>query len=168
MRFFYWFKDLLDLTIFLNFTLDLSQVTPFPTTHIFRYIEERLGCFVSRHYHRWSMVFIGRSLAQKCCRVSSNNVSNSFFYKIKKTKFNSSTDRQHDNPYLLNMGRTQNKHLIKVSKEMWSYLIERKCIWQPNIYPVWTIKQQTRHPKTSRTAANGSFPQLVWNKFAVI
>ena len=28
--------------------------------------------------------------------------------------------------YLLNMGGTQNKHLIKISKEIWGYLIERK------------------------------------------
>ena len=28
--------------------------------------------------------------------------------------------------YLLNMGGTQNKHLIEISKEIWGYLIERK------------------------------------------
>ena len=28
--------------------------------------------------------------------------------------------------YLLNMGRTQNKHLIQISKQIWGYLLQRK------------------------------------------
>ena len=96
------------------------------SNHIFIYIKEGLVSFVSRDYHGGgSMVFCGESLAQKCSRIESNEASDSFFYKIQKNKFNSSTDRQHD-IYLLNMGRTQNKHLMEISKEIWGYLIERK------------------------------------------
>ena len=52
--------------------------------------------------------------------------------------------------YLLNLGGTQNKPLIEISKEISSYCIERKI----HLTAVWAIKQQTEHPKTSRTAAN--------------
>ena len=65
------------------------------SNHIFRLIKEGLGCYVSREYHRGSMVFSGESLAHKCSGIGSSEASNSFFYKIQKTKFDSSTDRQH-------------------------------------------------------------------------
>ena len=98
------------------------------SNHIFRCIEEGFGCLVSRDYHGGLMVFSGESLAHKCSRVRNSEASNFFFYKIQETKINSSTDRQHDSPlfYLLNMGETQNKHLIEISKEIWGYLIEKK------------------------------------------
>ena len=66
------------------------------SNHIFRCIKEGLVCFVSRDYHRGSMVFSGENVAHKCSRIGSSEASNSFFYKIQKTKFDSSTDRQRD------------------------------------------------------------------------
>ena len=51
---------------------------------------------------------------------------------FKKFKKLNSIHQQIDNvtalslSYLLNMGGTQNKHLIEISKEIWGYLIERK------------------------------------------
>ena len=90
------------------------------SNHIFRYIEEGLRCFVSRDYHGGSMIFSRESLVHKCSRISSNEASNSLFYKIQETKINSSTDRQHESSfsYLLNMAGIQNKHLIEISKEI--------------------------------------------------
>ena len=76
-------------------------------------------CFVSRDYHRGSMVFSGENMAHKCSRIGSSEASNSFFYKIQKTKFDSSTDKRDGSlslSYLLNMGGTQKKHLIEISK----------------------------------------------------
>ena len=70
------------------------------SNHIFRCIEDWLGCFVSRDYHRGSMVFSRENLADKCSRIRSSEASNSFFYKIQETKINSSTDRQHDSSLL--------------------------------------------------------------------
>ena len=70
----------------------------------------------------------GENLAHKCSRIGSSEASNSFWYKIQNTKFDSFTDRQQDTSlsYLLNMGETPNKHLIEISKEIWDYLIEKK------------------------------------------
>ena len=70
------------------------------SNHVFRCIEEGLGCYVSRDYHGWCMVFSGESLAHKCSRTGSSEASNSFFSKIQKAKFDSSMDRQHDNSLL--------------------------------------------------------------------
>ena len=64
------------------------------SNHIFRCIKEGLVCFVSRDYHRGSMVFSGENVAHKCSRIGSSEASNSFFYKIQKTKFDSSTDKR--------------------------------------------------------------------------
>ena len=66
------------------------------SNHTFRCIKEGLGCFVSRDYHKGSMVCSGKSLAHKCSRIRSSEASNSLFYKIQETKINSSTDKQHD------------------------------------------------------------------------
>ena len=83
---------------------------------------------MSRDYHGRFMVFTGEILAHKCPRIESSETSNSFFYAIQKTKYDSSTDKEHDSSlsYLLNMGGTQNKPLIEISKEISSYCIERK------------------------------------------
>ena len=70
------------------------------SNHIFRCIEEGLGCFVSRDYHRKSVVFSGERLTHKCSRIGSSESSNSFFYKIQKIRFDSLTDRQHDSSVL--------------------------------------------------------------------
>ena len=49
------------------------------------------------------------------------------FTKFKKLKsIHLRIDNMTALSYLLNMGGTQNKHLIKISKEIWGYLIERK------------------------------------------
>ena len=92
------------------------------SNHIFRFIEEGFGCFLSRDYHRESMAFIWENLAHKYCRIGSSEASGSFFYKIQKTELESSTVRQYDSSpslsYLLIMGGTQNKR--------WGYLTEKK------------------------------------------
>ena len=85
---------------------------------IFRFIEEGLGCFVLRDYHGGSMVFSGETLVRKCSRIGSSEASNSFLYKIQKTKFNLSTDRQHNSSLLLikhgrNPEQTFNRNLEK-------------------------------------------------------
>ena len=49
------------------------------SNHIFRCIKEGLVCFVSRDYHRGSMVFSGENVAHKCSRIGSSEASNSFF-----------------------------------------------------------------------------------------
>ena len=46
------------------------------------------------------MVFSGESLAHRCSRIGSSEASNYFFYKIQKTKFDSSTGRQYDSSLL--------------------------------------------------------------------
>ena len=49
------------------------------SNHIFRCIKEGLVCFLSRDYHRESMVFSGENVAHKCSRIGSSEASNSFF-----------------------------------------------------------------------------------------
>ena len=46
------------------------------------------------------MVISGESLAHKCSKIRSSEASNSFIYKIQKTKFDLPTDRQHDSSIL--------------------------------------------------------------------
>ena len=82
---------------------------------------------MSRDYHGRFMVFTGEILAHKCLRIESSETSNSFFYAIQKTKYDSLRIKNMIAlSYLLNMGGTQNKPLIEISKEIWSYCIERK------------------------------------------
>ena len=47
-----------------------------------------------------SIVFSGESLTHKCSRTGSSKASNSFFYNIEKTKFDSSTDTKYDSSLL--------------------------------------------------------------------
>ena len=54
------------------------------SNHIFRCIEEGLGCFVSRDYHRKSVVFSGERLTQKCSRIGSRSLAILSFTKFKK------------------------------------------------------------------------------------
>ena len=75
------------------------NITP-RSNHIFRCIIKGLGYYVSMNYHRGSMVFSGESFAHKCSRIGRSEASNSFFYKTQKTKFDSSTDGQHDGSLL--------------------------------------------------------------------
>ena len=81
---------------------------------IFRGIEEGLGCFLSQDYHAGLMVFCRESFVLKCYGIGSSKASNSFIYKTLSLFLS----------YLsyLNMGGTQNKHLI----EIWGHLIETK------------------------------------------
>ena len=81
---------------------------------IFRGIEEGLRCFLSQDYHAGSMVFCRESFVLKCYGIGSSKASNSFIYKTLSLFLS----------YLsyLNMGGTQNKHLI----EIWGHLIETK------------------------------------------
>ena len=86
------------------------------SNHIFRCIDEGLGCFVSGDYHGASMVFSGESLTHKCSRIGISEASSSFFYEIQKNKFDSSTDRQHDSSVLFikhgkNPEQTFNRYL---------------------------------------------------------
>ena len=55
---------------------------------------------MSRDYHGRFMVFTGEILAHKCPRIESSETSNSFFYAIQKTKYDSSTDKEHDSSLL--------------------------------------------------------------------
>ena len=107
---------------------------------------------MSRDYHRGSIAFRRGISAYKWSRIESTEASNSFIYKTRKTKFDLSTDRQHDSSVLfIKHGRhpeqTFNRNLkkIRVSSQI------RKYIWRQNIYPVWAIKQQTGNPNTSWT-----------------
>ena len=81
---------------------------------IFRGIEEGLGCFLSQDYHAGWMVFCRESFVLKCYGIGSSKASNSFIYKTLSLFLS----------YLsyLNMGGTQNKHLI----EIWGHLMETK------------------------------------------
>ena len=77
------------------------SVTSTPrSNHIFRCIEERLECFLSRDYRGRFMVFTGEILVHECSRIESSETSNSFFYAIQKTKHDSSTDKEHDSSLL--------------------------------------------------------------------
>ena len=65
-----------------------------------------------------------------------------FFTKFKKVKsIHLRIDNMTALSYLLNMGGTQNKHLIKISKEIWGYLIERKIHWTAEYIP--SLSNQT-------------------------
>ena len=65
-----------------------------------------------------------------------------FFTKFKKVKsIHLWIDNMTALSYLLNMGGTQNKHLIKISKEIWGYLIERKIHWIAEYIP--SLSNQT-------------------------
>ena len=46
------------------------------------------------------MVFTGEILVHKCSRIESSETSNSFFYAIQKTKYDSSKDKEHDSSLL--------------------------------------------------------------------
>ena len=64
------------------------------------------------------MVFSGEILAHKCSVNGSNEASNSFINKIQRTKFDSSTGRQHDSSLLfIKHGRhpeqTSNQILVR-------------------------------------------------------
>ena len=101
----------------LNWKISFNSI-PRPN-HIFRCIEEELGCFMPRGYHGGSLVFNGESLAHKSYRTEISEASKSFIYKTQKTKFNLSTDRQHDTSLLFSKHgkhpeQTFNRNLEKI------------------------------------------------------
>lgn len=70
------------------------------------------------------MVFSGESLVHKCSKIGSNEASNSFITKFKTLNLiNLRIDNTTALSYLLDMGGTQKKYLIEISKEIWDYLI---------------------------------------------
>ena len=67
--------------------------------------------------------------------------------------------------YLLNMGGTQNKHLIKISNEIWDYLMDRKIRLTAEY--ISSLSNQTAD-WASRNFQDSSKWKLFSNKFAVI
>ena len=97
-----------------NLQWKISFYSTFRPNHIFRCFEEGLECFLSRDYHREFMV-----LAHKCCTTGSNEANNLSFTKFKKpNSIHLWIANMTTVSYLLNMGGTQNKHLIEISEEM--------------------------------------------------
>ena len=72
------------------------------------------------------MVSYRENMAHKCCRGRSSEVSHPFTYSLRRSVIHLRVDNMTALSYLLNMTGTQSKQLIKISKQIWSYLLEKK------------------------------------------
>ena len=90
---------------------------------------------MSRDYHGRFMVFTGEILAHKCPRIESSETSNSFFYAIQKTKYDSSTDKEHDSSLLfIKHGRNPEQTFNRNLKRNFELLHRKENTFDSRIY----------------------------------
>ena len=121
-----------------------------------------MRCFGLRDYHGGSVVCNGESLARKCSRIGSSEAIVSFIYKIKKTKFHSSTDSQLDSSLLFIKHGKHPEQIFSRNLERNLGLSHRE---ENTFYSRrYTQSEQSNSrlgiPKTSRTVVNENFAQL--------
>ena len=111
------------------------------------------------------MVFSGESLAYKCSRIESSEATNSFIYKIQKTKFDSSADRQHDSSLLFIKHGGHPEQTFNRNLEKKLGLSHR----QENNFDS-SLSNQTAdwESRNFQDSSKWKHPQLFSNKFAVI
>ena len=82
---------------------------------------------MSGNFHMGVMVSYRENVAHKYSRARSSEVSHPFKYSLPGSVINHlRVDNMTALSYLLNLGGTQSEELIKISKQIWSYLLEKQ------------------------------------------
>ena len=61
----------------------------------------------------------------KCAGATSDKTGSIFLHQREKGESHTLSDRQQGSLYLFKLGGTKNEHMIRLSKEMWHYLLNR-------------------------------------------
>ena len=89
----------------------------------------------------------------KCAGNTSDKTGSIFLHQREKGESHTLSDRQQGSLYLFNLGGTKNEHMIRLSKEMWHYLLNRNMAitaeYLPSVLNTVADRESRKKPDSS-------------------